>query len=158
MAISLSEYKPFASASTITFRLGVGGTSKITKLEVKEQAPLARQSAPLLASLKTCLITVCWNCHSKYLQSLKRDVYELLGVFLERIRFTTTLASNSTAKCVIPSCEASMRPSLRAQNSAIMLVLIPICLIYPLIHLPQESYLSPPLLPFLGYPKKHHLN
>ena len=155
MAISFKQYKPFASAVTITFRSGVGGTSKTTKLKVNEQAPLARLSAPLLASLNTCLIiTVYWNCCSKYLQSLRSDVYELLGVFLERIGSTTTLASNSTAKCVIPSCEASVRPSLRAQNSAIMLVLIPKYLIYPLIHLPQESRMSPSPPAFPRLPKE----
>ena len=60
MAISFKQYKPFASAVTITFKSGVGETSKTTKSEVKEQVPLARLSGPLLASLNICLITV-WS-------------------------------------------------------------------------------------------------
>ena len=141
MAISLKE---------------LGRTSRTTKSEVKEQALLARLSALLSASLNTCLTVFRWNYPSKYLQSLRRDVYELLGVFLERTRSTITLASNSFAKCVIPSCEASMRLSLRAQNSAMMLVLKPMYLIYPLIHLPWESRMSPPPLVFLDYLGKLH--
>ena len=46
MAISLKEYKPLASEFTIILRSGVGGTSRTTKSELKEQAPFTFVGLP----------------------------------------------------------------------------------------------------------------
>ena len=71
---------------------------------------------------------------------------------LDSTRLTTTWASNSTCKWLIPSWAASINPSRKAQNSAATLVVFPIFLIKPFTHFPLWSRISPPPPAHPGFP------
>ena len=73
-----------------------------------------------------------------------RGAYGLLVTALDLTRSTTTFASSSTINLWIPAFKASFNPSLKAQNSAIMLVAKPMDLANPLNQLPLQSLISPP--------------
>ena len=133
---SLKEYNLATSEFKILHNSLVGGESYTTKFPWREQPALARLSAHLFASLKTWMILIQWIYPRRYLQSLSKEEYELLIGFLDRIRLTITWVSNSTSIWVMPSWVGSISPSLKAQNSATILLALPIFLMYPLIHFP----------------------
>ena len=103
LAESLRVHKPLASAFKILHNPSLGSTSRTTKFPEKEQQALARLSAHLFASLNTWVTLTCWNCSRRYLQSFSKAAHELLMVLLDSTRLTTTWASNSTCKWLIPT-------------------------------------------------------
>ena len=149
---SLRVHKLLASAFKILHKPSLGGTSRTTKFSGKAQPALARLLAHLFASLNTWVTLTCWNCSRRYLQSFSKAAHELLMALLDSTRFTTTWASNSTCKWLIPSWAASINPSRKAQNSAATLVVFPIFLIKPFTHFPLWSRISPPPPAHLGFP------
>ena len=86
------------------------------------------------------------------MQSFNKAAHELLMALLDSTRLTTTWASNSTCKWLIPSWAASINPSRKAQNSATTLVVFPIFLIKPFTHFPLWSRISPPPPAHPGFP------
>ena len=103
LAESLRVHKLLASAFKILHKPSLGGASRTTKFPGKEQPALARLSTHLFASLNTWVILTCWNCSRRYLQSFSKAAHELLMALLDSTRLTTTWASNSTCKWLIPS-------------------------------------------------------
>ena len=152
LAKSLRVHKPLASAFKILHKPSLGGASRTTKFPRKEQPALARLSAHLFASLNIWVTLTCWNCSRRYLQSFSKAAHELLMALLDSTRLTTTWASNSTCKWLIPNWAASISPSRKTQNSAATLVIFPIFLIKPFTHFPLWSRISPPPPAHLGFP------
>ena len=111
------------------FFVNRGNCTKTTKFPDRVQPPLARWSVHIFTSWNTWLILIQWNWRRRYLQSLSNEEYELLEGFVDRTKSTITFASNSTMSWVIPSWEANIKPSLKAQNYAMILVATPMCLI-----------------------------
>ena len=112
-----------------------------------------RWSVHLFASRKAWLILIRWSWRRRNLRSLSREEYELLGDLLDWTRSIMTLASISTMSWAMPSYFANIRLSLKAHNSAVMLVANPMRLINPLIHFPWWSRTKPPPLALLGFPR-----
>ena len=152
MTTWLQKLSPFLSALIKASISSDGGESKFTSSSCKLQPFLATALTHLFASRNTCFTVVWGILFGNNLQSNNKDEYAALEEFLELIKSKTTFASSSTSRICTPSCTAICRPSLRAQNLAIMLVLDPILLANPLTHYPALPLKTPPPLALPGLP------
>lgn len=105
---------------------------------------LAKILAHLFASLYTWATQTCVRLAIRDLQSRSSGENFLLELSALFSISTITLASRSTSKHIIPSWMARAKPSLNAHNSATTLVVYPIDLENPLIHLPSLLLINPP--------------
>ena len=112
---------------------------------------LAKISAHLFTSLYTWATWIYVNLAMRDLQSKSNGENLILALLAFFNISTITLASSSTYKHPIPNWIARFKPSLNAHNSAITLVVCPIDLKYPLIHLLSLSQISPPLPALPGF-------
>lgn len=156
MAESPREYNPKVSEYKRIHKSSVIGESKTTKFPRRVQPPLVRCSAHLFASWKTWLILTWWSWWRRYLQSLSKEEYELLEGLLDWTRSTITLASNSLWSWGMPSWVASIRPSLNAHSSAVMLVATQCASYTPWPTSFDGHVLNHPHLPCLGSQERFH--
>ena len=108
----------------------------------------------LFASRNVCPTLTWRKLLRSDLQSLRGGRKELLTTELDCTKSTTILASSSTSISCIPSWEARIRPSLRAQNSAIVLVANPTDLEKPFTHPPEQFLINPPAPVAPGFPRE----
>ena len=113
---------------------------------------LVSASAQWLASWKVCTILLLGMAASKFLQSDSKGFINRFAVLLF-ISMTMLKASISTIRLSIPSSLAISRPSQRAHNSAMELLVLPWALAYPLTQFPWWLRINPPPPALPEFPK-----
>ena len=133
---------PAASSANRLATTG-GGSTKITKEGITLDPNLASVSAHWLTSRYTCCIHLLGIALNRLLQSDNKSSITGHGLSLGNILITLR-ASSSTIKLEIPSSLDMMRPFLRAQSSAMKLLVVPRARLKPLIQWPRWFQITPP--------------
>ena len=129
-----------------------GGSTKTTKEKTTLDLNLASASAHWLAFRYICCIRLLGIVLNRLLQSDNKSSIIGHGLSLDNI-WITLKASSSTIKLESPKSLKMMRPSLRAHNSAMKLLVVPKARLKPLIQWPRWSRITPPPPALPGFPK-----